>query len=700
MVRANAKPYALIRYQAGEPVPPDLKPVAATAYTDAAPVPKDVQVITGDYYAIGDPIPRGVARLAAVDYAEGAAPARLRRVAVLGASPTSAASTQSFRQTVLGMSPAGFWRFGECRGTFANIGSAAGVATPATSLAASGGVAYLQSAGLLPRDNNKAVYVPGTNDARITVPNHALFNTAAFSFCIGVRCDQAGRVIMTKDFSNSWRVFVNSSSQIRVDALGASVSLIATADPIQLGRHYWLAVTYDGTTCSIYLDGRLVKRGAIALANTYAAYATFSFSSTSTSAWNGILDEALWFNRMLSHEEVLTLYNGLSQPDVDAAAIDRLALLTSPLDALHRQLISDLRAWFDWGLRHGVKCQVGELGWPDDTLAYGTSGGSSAADHAQWDALAQVLLAVCDAYKRDRTYWDASHRRDQYLALLRPHGSPLVLDTAAPQAAVYLAHPTTADYVAGLNLSSPTLGAPGPSAAGTTGSWGAGAAGTLGATGSAGDYSYEDAASLDVVLAQGGGAIGQLRVGTRHERLAPTLGGALAAADVAAATTFFDDCRARGLPVNWILHNFGQYWLSNGTNYTVRNMGSAEFTVAHYQDVLSRTVTQWNAHMGVAAIELVSEPSSVVWSTAAAWETVAQSLVDTLRTAGWKRKIIVPTWNYSRIDAMPAGHPRPWINDALDNVEYSIHTYWEVDRTGVYLTNYADSRAAAAAAGY
>lgn len=602
--------------------------------------------------------------------------------------PPVTGNHQSFADVVLGLGPVGFWPFGECRGSFANLGSAGDVAVPTTSVATSG-VAYLQSGAILPRDNNKSIYLDGANNSRVTVATNALYNTAAFSFGIAFRCDTHGRVLMTKDFTNSWRVFVNTSDQIRVDALGATVSLIATTSPIQLGRWYYLFVTYDGTTCRIYLNGREIKAGAITLANTYAA--GWSFSSTSTSAWIGGLDEAVWFNRCLSKDDVLTLYDALALPGVDAAAIRHLPAVASPADALHRKTLADLRGWLDWGHRHGVKVQVGEMGWPDHTKY-------SAADAALWNALHAAHLAVCDAYHADTVYWAASERLTQYLQLYDPTAN--VLAVAGDQAATYEAHPTTTGYVRGLNLSSPALGAGVPSASGTTGAFGNTNPGTLGANGGAGDYSYDVKASLDFVVARAGGAIGAIRLGSRHERLATTLGAALVAAEVTAVSGFLDNARTDGLPVYYLLHNFGQYWLTNGVDCTCRNMGSAEFTVAHYTDVLTRIVTQWNAHMGLVAIELVSEPSNIVWATAALWEAAAQTLVDALRTAGWKRKIIVPTWNYARIDSTPSGHPRPFVVDALDNIEYSVHHYCDTAQTGVYATDYADALADAVAAGF
>lgn len=626
----------------------------------------------------------------------------------------------TWERTVLALGPklSGFWRFGEARGTFANLGAAGGVATPQTSLSSTGGVTYLQTGAKLPRDNNKAVWLPGTNNTQITVPNNAAYNGSAFVFHCIIRPDDVTvtRVPFEKHFGNAWRILVTTSKQVRVDAKGGTVGITFSSYTLQAGRHYALMLVYDGTTLWAFLEGRSIGSGVIDLVNTYAGYTNFAFGTTGAAAWKGIIDEAWFYNGLPSTDPTtyptfaLAFYQALSLPGVEASSLQRLKPLAAPTDALHHMLLSDDYNWFSWCQRYGVKGGVGELGWVNGTQTYtNPNGESSSVDRALWDALHEARLSFYDRAEIDCDYWSASHRRNQYLDLIAMSGG--TLSSLNTQAAVYGAHPTTTRYVRGLNLSSPILGGiPGPSTGGvSTSAYGNNNPGTLDMTagtpgryGTTGTYSYDNLLSIQNIVSLMAGAIGEIRILGALERWFPTLGGTIDANNVTAFTSFATDCRANGLPVLWLFRGSGQYWLWNGSTHVARNMGSAEFTVAHYQDALTKFAAQYAAHAGVHCIELISEPGTVVWDTADKWEPIAQTLVTTLRTAPtpWLKEIRLSLGNYSRLDFASSWHPRPFVDDPWGTSHYTVHGYGDKNRTGTVDDDYEQARLAAVEAGY
>jgi len=86
-------------------------------------------------------------------------------------------------------------------------------------------------------------------------------------------------------------------------------------------------------------------------------------------------------------------------------------------------------------------------------------------------------------------------------------------------------------------------------------------------------------------------------------------------------------------------------------------------------------------------------------TAARVWEDCSKTVLDALRADGERRTIGMPTYNYSSAANVAANHPNgPWSTDP--NTRYIVHHYWDVDRSGIYATTYADAVAAAVSAGY
>lgn len=87
----------------------------------------------------------------------------------------------------------------------------------------------------------------------------------------------------------------------------------AGSTPLQLNTWYHGAVTYDGSTARLYLNGQPETSQAKSL-NTALNSGGFTIGRTSnvdniTSQWNGLVDEAMIFDRALSPTEIQSIYN-------------------------------------------------------------------------------------------------------------------------------------------------------------------------------------------------------------------------------------------------------------------------------------------------------------------------------------------------------------------------------------------------------
>src|SRR5262249_55454266 len=74
---------------------------------------------------------------------------------------------------------------------------------------------------------------------------------------------------------------------------------------------YHAAVTYDGSTLSLYLNGKLEASKTTTAINTQldANGLTIGFRPDESAYWNGLIDEPAIYNRALSAAEIQAIYN-------------------------------------------------------------------------------------------------------------------------------------------------------------------------------------------------------------------------------------------------------------------------------------------------------------------------------------------------------------------------------------------------------
>lgn len=100
-----------------------------------------------------------------------------------------------------------------------------------------------------------------------------------------------------------------------------------------------------------------------------------------------------------------------------------------------------------------------------------------------------------------------------------------------------------------------------------------------------------------------------IRVPFRWERLQPTLGAAFNAAEMGRLQALLDNANTAGVKIILDPHNYGAYYLSDGTQGVRRVIGSAEVTTAHWQDFWTRMVTAFGAKPALLAYDLMNEPT-------------------------------------------------------------------------------------------
>jgi hypothetical protein len=380
-----------------------------------------------------------------------------------------------------------------------------------------------------------------------------------------------------------------------------------------------------------------------------------------------------WRRRLAMGSAVAAVMAGLVLvPSAPAGAA------TDNADALQARVRAELAVFTGWLQANGVQGYIGEVGWPNN------------ADTAAWNALASKWYADAAAAGLWTTAWSAGewwgcgYKLSVYVwsTCSTMDGS---LNTARSQAAVIEAQ-ASADR-RGLNMSGADFGTPGPLDA--TASFSNANPGTYNTA-----YHFDTQASYSYVASRG---INLVRLPVRWERVQPTLGGALNAAEVQRIADAVARAGAAGMRVILDIHNYGAYWLSDGTQGVRRAIGSPEVTVDHFATLWANLSTAFKANTGVLGYGLMNEPVGMAGGPVA-WEQASQAAVAAIRQNGDAKLVLVPGYNWSGAQQWTSQHPRAWIAD--DNVRYEAHHYWDRDSSAAYLNSYAAEVADAEGRGY
>ncbi|MBA3670391.1 MAG: cellulase family glycosylhydrolase [Gemmatimonadaceae bacterium] len=351
-----------------------------------------------------------------------------------------------------------------------------------------------------------------------------------------------------------------------------------------------------------------------------------------------------------------------------------VALPTTGITQRQVEAVESLKEFTDWLAKYQLKGYIGEVGW---TKVAGSA----------WNEVAEAWFDQADAAGLWVTAWATGELWGDYK--LQPYQRVNGVWQENLQAAVLEAHPSTAQYLRGLNVAGADFHAPNTDA--RTNWFSNVNRGTPGI-----DYVWNGLSTYQYLASQGHVLA---RVPFRWERIQPILGAALDPAELTRMRDSVGAAGQAGLQVILDVHNYGAYWLHDQTTGegVRRSIGTPDVTFAHFADLWSRLTTAFVDEPAIIAYGLMNEPVNMTpapgKSAADTWEQAAQDAVTAIRAAEGTRapkRIMVGGYMWSGTWSLPTSDELPFITDPANHTMYEAHQYWDDDRTGQYLRNELD----------
>lgn len=347
------------------------------------------------------------------------------------------------------------------------------------------------------------------------------------------------------------------------------------------------------------------------------------------------------------------------------------------IDAYTNMVRTQLDIYLAWLSTYSVKGYIGEYAWPHNR------------DSAQWNAVAEAWYTRIDGSGADiwATAWETTEHYPFYQ--LNHYTGSASQTTAEPlsranaNATPLETHLTLGTQKRGVCLGDDGVG--GFALSGNGATWTASNAREV----SGYTYGLNQALTLPVPIPDtynsGIGAPGWsygapatytylasrghkiVRLAFRWERVQRTLGGTLDATELGRIDTAITAAGSAGLEIILDVHNFGIYYLDDGSQGVRQTLGGTTLTDAHFADLWSRLATYYTANSTVVGYGLMNEPAFAV-----NWSTSSQAAVDAIRATGDTRCICVSTPNWADIPHLIA----PWITSGGD-IRYEMHHYWD-----------------------
>ena len=345
-----------------------------------------------------------------------------------------------------------------------------------------------------------------------------------------------------------------------------------------------------------------------------------------------------------------------------------------PPDALTRRTTGELAAFVDWLEQHDVEGYVGEVGWPNE---------------GPWGDVAERWFRLAD----DANLWVTSWLTTEGWGLhhpLSPYASPLPsqpVKVVRRPAEVLEAHPTTDEYLRGVNFSGGEHGFPHIESRSLQSNVERGVYGYHYRYGSEATYAFLASRGVEVV-----------RLPFRWERVQPTLLAPLDPERVGELKAAVRRIGRHGMRVILDLHNFGGYYAHDPLTGGGRRLalGTGDLPPAAFADLWRRLAIAFADDETVLAYDLMNEPSHLGRWGPSLWERSSSQAVEAVRAIGDDRLIMVAGYDWSALHNWARAHPRPWIDDPAGNIRYEAHHYWDSRHSSQYGSYEAELRAAAA----
>ncbi len=365
------------------------------------------------------------------------------------------------------------------------------------------------------------------------------------------------------------------------------------------------------------------------------------------------------------------------RPDLAAAA--------GGCDALCSRVRAELAVFTGWLARNSAEGFIGEVGWPDD----------GRGDGAAWSALAESWFADADAARLWVTAWSTGEwwGTSYPLAAYEDRHAGAGVDSADSQAAVLERHPSAPGVLRGVNVAGAEFAAP---AVDPTSSFSNANPGDHGVA-----YQYDGQATFDYLASRG---VRLVRLPVRWERLQRSPSSPLDGAEVNRLRAAIARAGAAGLGVVVDIHNYGGYYLYDGSRGVRRAIGSPELPLAAFADLWSRLSAALDGLPALVGYGLMNEPVGLPsldgQPPARTWERASQAAVDAIRARGDRHLVLVAGNEWSGVQRWTDQHPVAWVRDPASAVRYEGHHYWDRDNSGQYTRSYAEELADARARGY
>lgn len=335
-------------------------------------------------------------------------------------------------------------------------------------------------------------------------------------------------------------------------------------------------------------------------------------------------------------------------------------------DALERRVVAELDRFATWLDDNNARGYVGEVGWPD-------------AHAGKWNALAERWFDRADASGLWVTGWATGEWWDGYALSVYENlvgDSESGVDTANTQAPVFENHPATLAYGRGITVNGGEFGSPITARTSRFSNANPGRYQTR--------YHYDRQATFDYLAARG---VDHVRIPFRWERLQPKLGSHLDGAEVRRLRAVIARARDAGLKVILDMHNYGAYYLSNGSEGVRRPIGSRHVSIKAFADVWRRIALEFGG--SVLGYALMAEPYDLPGpSPARLWEKASQRALHAIRATGDATLVSVAGYAWSALSRWHQVHPDGWIEDPVDSFLYEAHHYWDRDHSGSYERSY------------
>ena len=194
------------------------------------------------------------------------------------------------------------------------------------------------------------------------------------------------------------------------------------------------------------------------------------------------------------------------------------------------------------------------------------------------------------------------------------------------------------------------------------------------------DYTYPT--DDDLVFWQQKGLM-LVRMPFRWERLQHTPGGPLCAEDLQHVKSFISAAEKRGMKVLLDMHNYCRR-LDGGRE---RIIGTADLTYESFGQFWRMLSDELKGFTNLYGYGLMNEPHDL--PSDISWKKMAQTAIDSIRTADSKTAIVVGGyhWSSARRWQHMSDHLRE-LNDPAGNLIFEAHCYFDFDGSGTYKFSY------------